>query len=229
MFLKEIHSEGGKYMRKKYDAVLLDADGTLFDSKDFIHRSFLAALGRHQTSHVLSWEELTEICRGMALEEAYRAITGETNVEHFCKTHRAYQHEHEHTLQLFHGVEKTLTLLWTYGLKLAVVTNRADSVHTTLRRTRLIDFFETVRNLDNTEGRKKKPHPDMVIDALRILKVDASRAIMVGDTMEDIKAGKAAGVKTVGAAYGFTGKRIADYNPDHVIHDIGGLLEILKE
>jgi phosphoglycolate phosphatase-like HAD superfamily hydrolase len=43
---------------------------------------------------------------------------------------------------------------------------------------------------------------------------------MIGDTKDDIRAGKRAGTKTIGALYGFVGPGLIWYKPDHLIEDI---------
>ncbi|MBI2086378.1 HAD hydrolase-like protein [Candidatus Daviesbacteria bacterium] len=66
-----------------------------------------------------------------------------------------------------------------------------------------------------------------MLTALGKLGVEPINAYMVGDTGDDILAGKNAGVKTVGVTYGFLGKDIAQYNPDFIIDDIEELFKIL--
>lgn len=216
-------------MKKNIRAVIWDFDGTLCDSQTFIYESFCVALATHNMPLPL-WEEFLETCRGMALVEAYQTLTGLKHVDDICKTHRAFQNEHAHEIGLFPNVRETLVETQRMGIRMAIATNRGDAVHETLRKTNIEMFFETVRNVENTVGKQQKPHPQMLFDALAYMDIDPSRAIMVGDMREDIEAGKAAGVGTVIAvSYGFTGKRIAEHNPDHVIHDISELLEILKK
>ena len=48
-----------------------------------------------------------------------------------------------------------------------------------------------------------KPHPAMVLEALRAAGVDAPDAVMIGDTTYDIEMGRAAGVATIGVSWGY--------------------------
>lgn len=214
-------------MKKEIQAILFDLDGTVIDSADFIRLSFQITLEKHGLQFPLLWEEFMAKCCGLALPEAYKALTGQSDVENLCKTHRLYQRENEHTVRPFVNVWNTLIILEASRIKMAIVTNRADSVHQTLDRTGLTEFFLTVRHTNNTPQQRPKPHPQMLLDALEYMDVDSSHALMVGDMREDIMAGKAAYVTTVGTTYGFTGKRIEDHNPDYIIHDIRELLKIL--
>lgn len=215
-------------MKKEMQAVLFDLDGTVIDSADFIRLSFQITLEKYGLQFPL-WEDFMAKCRGLALPEAYKALTGQSDVEYLCKTHRLYQHENEYTVRPFVNVWDTLTILEANRIKMAVVTNRADSVHQTLDRTGLTEFFLTVRHTNNTPQQRPKPHPQMLLDALEYMDVDPSHALMVGDMMEDMDAGNAAEVgMVVGVSYGFTGPRIAEHNPDYIIHDIRELLKLLS-
>lgn len=214
-------------MVKCIKAVLFDLDGTLCDSQRFVYESFRVTLAQHNLT-IPSWEDFIETCRGMGLQEAYQALTGLEDAEHLCKTHRAFQENNVHLADIFPGVRETLVAIREMEICMAIVTNRGDAVYGTLERAELTGFFETIRNTKNTRDCLQKPHPQMLLDALKHMNTNPSQAMMVGDMREDIEAGKAANVKTVvGVSYGFTGSRIAEYNPDHVIDDIRELLQIL--
>jgi phosphoglycolate phosphatase-like HAD superfamily hydrolase len=63
--------------------------------------------------------------------------------------------------------------------------------------------------------------------ALDRLDVRASNAVMVGDTMADIRAGQAAGTATIGVLYGFHGSMLAACAPDHLVRDIAEVTPIV--
>lgn len=66
-----------------------------------------------------------------------------------------------------------------------------------------------------------KPHPAMVLAALADTGVDASRAVMLGDTTYDMDMGRAAGVGTIGVSWGY--HDAANLNADIVIDDFAAL------
>lgn len=215
-------------MKKCVQGILFDFDGTLCDSQKFIYQSFRITLTKHNL-YVPLWEEFLELCRGMALVEAYQALTNLENVEHLCKTHRKWQADNFQLVDLFPHVHKTLAKIQSMGIPMVIVTNRGDAVYETLESTNISKFFHTVRHTKNTRDGLQKPHPQMLLDALELVGIDPSSACMVGDMREDMEAGKAAGIhKVVGVSYGFLGHGIAKHDPDHLIHDIRELLEILK-
>lgn len=214
-------------MKKNIQAVLLDLDGTLYDSQELVLKAFHAACSAHGLPFP-TWNELMRTCRGLALREEYQLLTGLENVEHLCEAHRMFQENNMHLVNMFPGVRETLTAIKEMEIRMAIVTNRGDAVYETLEHARLTNFFETIRHTENTRDRLHKPHPQMLLDALEYMRVEPSSAMMVGDMHEDIEAGKAANVKVVvGVSYGFTGPGIAEHNPDYVIDDIRDLLKLL--
>ncbi len=98
----------------------------------------------------------------------------------------------------------------------------------------LIDAYDFIfEAVKHTLIIHKHPFPSQeiiqnVLTALKRLKVDPKNAYMVGDTKDDILAGKSAGVKTIGVTYGFAGKSIKDHNPDFVIDDLEEIINVLK-
>ena len=88
------------------------------------------------------------------------------------------------------------------------------------------EYFDVIVAADDVVN--PKPHKDHLLVALEYLKIQPEEAFMVGDTENDILAGKNAGVKTVGVTYGWMGKDIAKHKPNYVIDDMDQLTEILK-
>ena len=73
-----------------------------------------------------------------------------------------------------------------------------------------------------------KPHPDHVLDALKVLGAGPGGAVMVGDHPTDIQAGKSAGCLTVGVATGRMNlEELASAGADLVLADASGLLDAL--
>jgi phosphoglycolate phosphatase len=87
------------------------------------------------------------------------------------------------------------------GEKMAVVTNKPfELTMTLLNELGLIAFFNVIIGGDGTLP--KKPDPLPVLQALRELQADLSRAVMIGDHHTDLRAGRAAGIKTCFCAFG---------------------------
>ncbi len=74
-----------------------------------------------------------------------------------------------------------------------------------------------------------KPHPEPILHAARLANIDPTQSIYVGDDIRDVVAGKAAGMKTVAAAYGYCGCKEPPeaWGADYIINQPLELLSII--
>jgi phosphoglycolate phosphatase len=88
-------------------------------------------------------------------------------------------------------------------------------------------FFAATITSDDVE--KKKPSPEGLVVCARQLGVNVKRCMVVGDTRTDIRAGKAAGMATVGVLTGFdTYKQLEEESPDLIVASVAELLDRLE-
>ncbi len=123
------------------------------------------------------------------------------------------------------GVFETLQELGDY--KKAVVSNKRENLsRRLLEDLELSRFFDVILGSDSVDEKKPSPKPILhVLDNLAVRKTDA---VIVGDSNYDIEAGRAAGIITVAAAYGFREKSfLAD--ADYMIDSFGEIKSILEE
>jgi phosphoglycolate phosphatase len=103
---------------------------------------------------------------------------------------------------LYEGVLSVLSGLTSANIKLGLITNKPRQFTLPLLEALSIaHYFTDVLCGDDLEF--KKPHPLPVLTALDNLGVNSEQAIMVGDSISDIKSASAAGVKTVAVTYGY--------------------------
>ena len=78
--------------------------------------------------------------------------------------------------------------------------------------------------------RSTKPHPEPLLEAARRLGIAPSACAYVGDDMRDVLAGRAAGMVTLAASWGYLGldEPVADWGADHVLSSPVQLLQWLK-
>ena len=108
------------------------------------------------------------------------------------------------TTRLFDGVADLLRELEARTLRWGIVTNKA---------TRYTQPVVEALGLDARAGAivsgdttaHPKPHPEPLLHAARLLGVDATRCVYVGDDLRDVVAGNAAGMSTIVAEYGYLG------------------------
>jgi len=205
-------------------AVLFDIDGTILDTLDFVFLAVKYTLDKHE--FIVSKELLMQAA-GRPLLEYYRFILPNEDYEQLAQTHREFQKDKHITMvKTFPNVKKVLKKLRKENYKMAGVSNRSrESLVESLKVTGIEDYFDVIVGVGDVEN--PKPHKDHPNKALELLGVDKDFAIMVGDTAADIKAGKSAGIKTVGVTYGWIGKDIKKSKPDFVIDNIEELLDLV--
>lgn len=194
---------------RNVQAVLFDLDGTLIDSAPDLG----AAADKMRTDRGLPSLPLAQyrplagagargmlsVAFGLTPEHAdYDVLREEffTNYER-CMTLRT---------QVFEGVEELTGQLAKRGLPWGVVTNKMARFTNPL--TRALALFSTasvVVSGDTTPH--AKPHPAPLFEAARRVGVDPARCVYVGDDERDIVAGRAAGMGTVAATYGYLGSQ----------------------
>ena len=142
-----------------------------------------------------------------------------TNYE-ACMTARTYA---------FDGVAELIAKIDRAGLKWGVVTNK--SARFTLPLTRFMPLFGTAQTIISGDTTPHaKPHPAPLLEAARQLNVQPGRCVYVGDDERDMVAGRAAGMPTVAAAYGYLGATadIRGWKADATIVSPASLLHLLQ-
>jgi phosphoglycolate phosphatase len=131
--------------------------------------------------------------------------------------------------QVFAGVAELVEALCARGLSWGVVTNK--SVRFTDPLTRAIPLFGTARAIVSGDTTPyAKPHPEPLLEAARRLGVAPTSCIYVGDDERDMTAGRAAGMRTIAATYGYMGERaeVARWEADAAIASPLELLQLLE-
>ncbi len=84
------------------------------------------------------------------------------------------------------------------------------------------------QSLQCADDHPSKPHPAMVQAALDDTGMEAAQAVMIGDTSYDIEMGRAAGLRTIGVAWGYHPlDALAAAGVDHIVHDFNELEALL--
>lgn len=219
-------------MFKDVAAVLFDLDGTLIDSAPDLG----AAADKMRTDRGLESLPLA-LYRPMAGAGARGMIAVAFGLtpddarfpelkEEFFRNYESRMTEHT---TVFDGVAELIAQIGRAGFKWGVVTNK--SARFTLPLTKAMPLFDTAQAIvsgDTTPH--SKPHPAPLLEAARQLDVAPERCIYVGDDERDIVAGRAAGMPTVAAAYGYLGKTAdtGGWKADATIAAPGALLNLLR-
>ena len=198
-------------------AVLFDLDGTLLDTVPDLHAgvcAMLRDLGRAE----LPLEAIRSyVGRGIpnlvkrALAASLEVPEGPPPAEALASFKRHYAHENGRHTRPYPGVVDGLDRLKAMGMPMAVITNKAEAFTLPLlEMTGLAGYFDVVVGGDLLP--RPKPDPMALIWACGALRVSPSQALMIGDSVHDFHAGRAAGCRVFLLPYG--------YNENLDVHDL---------
>jgi phosphoglycolate phosphatase len=218
------------------DAVLFDLDGTLLDTAGDIHLALNRALADFHWRGVAESEVRRMIGRGapILIERATAAqglgLDAETQaavVERFFHHYGALQENDEFVARPYPGAAEALKLLHGTGVRIAIVTNKQERFASgLLRRLHLRDWVDLVVGGDTCERRKPDPQP--LLFACERLNAAPSRTLMVGDSINDVLAARAAQIDVVCVPYGYNeGNDPRDLPCDALIEDLTRLGPLL--
>jgi phosphoglycolate phosphatase len=207
--------------------IIFDLDGTLVDSRGDITDAVNYAISPYDIEPVNIEETTTLVGEGAArliaklLEKRKVNLDISVLVARFESYYSA--HPVSHTV-LYPGVPETLRSLHKY--RKAVISNKFRSIALeVLEQLQLSRYFDEVAGVDTFPERKPSPVP-----VLRILDQFVARpeeAFIVGDSIYDMQAGRAAGTKTVAAAYGYGSSGFSDH-ADFVITEFPQLIDVIN-
>ncbi len=140
-----------------------------------------------------------------------------------------YENAMAERTRAFDGVPELIAALCAQGLAWGVVTNK--SMRFTGPLTRQMPLFASADGIIGGDSTPHaKPHPEPLFEAARRLDLPPASCIYVGDDERDVKAGRAAGMPTVAACYGYLGSNaeIASWGADARITSPLDLLALLQ-
>lgn len=186
----------------KYDGILFDLDGTLWNATDAITVSWAEALKDAPDVEQLPTKEQLESVMGMTAEELmatlFPTLTKERHLELFercCQVENVYLREHGGTL--YPEMEETLSRL-SEKLPLFIVSNcNAEYIPCFLDAHKLHSYFRDWECI----GRTGKPKGENI--QLVVQRNGLEHPVYIGDTSMDQDAAGKAGVPFIHAAYGF--------------------------
>lgn len=212
-----------------------DLDGTLLDTHRDLGEAVNHALALAGRPAVPTAEVVSLVGGGARkmLERAL-ALTGGIDPEEFPPLHEALLAYYEaniavHT-RLFPGGEAMLDELAALGVKLAVVTNKLESLAVRLLdELGLSSRFALVLGGDTLGPERAKPAPDMIEEMIVRLggNLRPRRAAFVGDTTYDTLAARAAGLPCIAVSFGFNDKPAGELGADAVIDNFAELIPTL--
>ncbi|MCS6759107.1 MAG: HAD-IA family hydrolase [Candidatus Devosia euplotis] len=187
--------------------VVFDMDGTLIDTQDLIAER-MATMFRTMGQAIPTPEQARRVI-GLSLPVAMARLAQTDDavlvnglVEAYRAHYRAGVLTNEGREGLFPGALEALHRLnQRYDALLGIATGKGlNGVHRLLALRGVSNYFTTLQTPDHNPS---KPHPGMVLNAMRETGALPEQAVMIGDTTFDIEMGVAAGCKAIGFTWGY--------------------------
>jgi phosphoglycolate phosphatase len=204
--------------------ILCDLDGTLIDSVPdlaYCGDEMMKVLGLPPRGQEASRHWVGNGVERFVERTLLNSVDGTADATLFAKAlaifKDLYLHHNSQRSCVYPGVIEGLTWLKEQGYRLACVTNKAEAfTMPLLRDMKLLEFFELVVSGDTCA--EKKPSPMPLLYAAEKMNVVPENALMIGDSISDVKAARAAHFHIICMSYGYNhGKDIREANPDAVI------------
>jgi HAD superfamily hydrolase (TIGR01509 family) len=235
-------SEEMLYLKKRQDdpgfrigAVIFDLDGTLLDTKE-IFFIILEEVFQEFRFPMVSRELLVEAAADgefnwdMVLPEEIRTHKDEILPKVWAVIDRISPPLFRDRSTLIAGVEELLKALSGAGAKIGLVTStdmrQLDVKLYPFRKSSTDHLLGAIVTADDVE--KRKPAAEPLLECAGRLGVPPGECVYVGDMRVDIRAGKSAGMKTIGVLTGFDSCGILEAeNPDMILDTVASLQEKL--
>ena len=217
---------------KKYDGVIFDLDGTLLNTLEDLMDSVNYGLKAYHMPERSLEEIRCFVGNGVErlIELAVPEGTGDLEREKVFAEFKAHYKIHcNDKTGLYPGVEELLARLKEEGFAMAIVSNKLQEGVDALKY--FDRYVETA--IGAREGIRKKPAPDTVMEALRILDLPKERVVYVGDSEVDIATAQNVGMDCITVAWGFrtrkeqekAGAKVFVERPEEIVellyHDMG--------
>lgn len=205
-------------------AVVIDLDGTLLDTAPDLADAAMAMAEDLGLPPITLEVVKTYIGNGVS-RLVKRVLTRDMQAdpapELFAKALPLYEQHYAQWVSRksrpFDGVVEGLHALKEAGLRMACITNKAERfTHPLLKDTGLFGFFELILSGDSLP--EKKPSPLPLLHACQVFGVEPAELLLIGDSLNDTQAARAAGCPVFCVPYGYNrGRPVDELDLDAVV------------
>ena len=211
------------------NTIIFDLDGTLLNTLEGLKNSTNFALKKFNCPEITLEQTRSFVGNGVR-KLIERAIpNGEQNPD-FEKCLNTFKEHYSKTMYqktvAYDGIEDMLTELKKRGVKTGVVSNKFDTAVKELCK----NYFDglIIVAIGESPNVRKKPAPDSVLKAMKILGAKPENTLYVGDSDVDIQTAKNSNLKSVGVTWGFRDRELLEEEgADFIINTPCELLELI--
>jgi len=205
-------------------AVVIDLDGTLLDTAPDLADAAMAMANELGLPPIDLATVKTYIGNGVSRlvkRVLTRQMDAEPDAALFARALPAYEkHYGAHVSRksrAFPGVVEGLTAFKQAGFRVACITNKAEKFTVPLLKdTGLFDYFELILSGDTLP--KKKPDPLPLLHACKEFGIQPADLLLIGDSLNDAQAARAAGCPVFVVPYGYNrGRDVRELDVDAIV------------
>lgn len=215
----------------KFTLAVFDMDGTILDTLEDLQNSLNVILERYGYPTRTLEEVRRFVGNGILrlIEQAVPADCTEEQVRMVYEDFIPYYREHSaEKTRPYDGIVSLLDALKKHGMRLAVVSNKADAAVQDL----CVQYFDGLFDLavGERKGMAKKPAPDMVELVLDMLQVSKEDAVYIGDSEVDAATAQNSGLHLCAVEWGFRDVDVLkEHGAEHIFADTESLQDYLLE
>jgi len=190
-----LKKEEDTVQRKEVKAILFDMDGVLVDSINAWRHVFNDALKHFGFKKIAKKDFIKDF--GAPIEHDVKKYFKGKTIKEVENVYNMNFRKRRKYVKLFPESISTLKQLKKYQIKIGLITNSTRFITSTiLTHFKIKKYFKVLVTMDDVK--RRKPAPDMILKACKMLKVKSENTILIGDTKNDILAGKRANCITAG-------------------------------
>ena len=215
----------------KYDLIIFDMDGTILNTLEDLKNSLNYVLQQAGYQTRTLEEVRTFVGNGIrkTIERALPSDIEEEKVDELFSLFMDYYaiHNTDNT-KPYNGVIDLLKELKHLGYKTAVVSNKQDSAVKSLCKKFFTGLFDV--EIGEKENIAKKPDPDEVNEALKILNIDRTKSIYIGDSEVDIQTAQNSKMKSIIVDWGFRDRKfLYEHGAEVIVSNPSEILDIINK
>ena len=215
----------------KYDLIIFDMDGTILNTLEDLKNSLNYVLQQAGYQTRTLEEVRTFVGNGIrkTIERALPSDIEEEKVDELFSLFMDYYtiHNTDNT-KPYNGVIELLKELKHLGYKTAVVSNKQDSAVKSLCKKFFTGLFDV--EIGEKENIAKKPEPDEVNEVLKILNIDRTKSIYIGDSEVDIQTAQNSKMKSIIVDWGFRDRKfLYEHGAEVIVSNPSEILDIINK
>ncbi len=190
----------------KLNCVIFDLDGTLTQTNELIFAAFNHVAERY-VKRKYSPQQITALF-GPPEEAAVEAMVGRDRAEEAMSLMLDYyRDQHDQLARMHSGVQEVLDYLKAQNVRLALFTGKGElTTDITLRKFGLRRYFDLV--VTGHDVKNHKPSAEGIRTILATMNVRPEQAVMIGDSVSDVRAAREAGVLIASVVYSWIREQV---------------------